>query len=47
MAMVHIKQEHEDSPPSNILRHQDIFFHIKDTSKTIHTDQTGDFPYTS
>ncbi len=39
-AMVHIKQEHEDSPPSNILRHQDL-------SKTIHTDQTGGFPHTS
>jgi hypothetical protein len=46
-AMVHIKQEHEDSPPSDILRHQDIFFHIEDLSKTIHTDQTGGFPYTS
>ncbi len=45
--MVHIKQEHEDSPPSDIIRHQDIFFHIEDLSETIHTDQTGGFPYTS
>ena len=47
MAMVMSKQEHEDSPPTTIVRHQDIFFHIPDLTKTIHTDQTGGFPFTS
>ncbi len=46
-AMVTIKQKHEDSPPTTPTRHQDIFFHIEDLSETIHTDQTGGFPFTS
>ncbi len=45
--MTQITQDHEDSPPTDITRHQDIFFHIEDLSNTIHTDQTGGFPYTS
>ena len=43
----HITQAHEDSPPSNVFCHQDIFSHIEDMSNTIHTDQTCGFPYTS
>ena len=46
-AMTQITHHHEDSPPPNIIRHQAIFFHIEDLSNTIHTDQTGGFPYTS
>ena len=45
--MIQIKQEKDDPPPTDIIQHQDIFFYIEDLSNTIHTDQTGGFPYTS
>ena len=47
MAAVTIKQEQEHSPTTTIARHHDIFCHITDLTKTIHTDQTGGFPFTS
>ena len=47
MAAGQIKQEHEDSPPKTTTRHNDIFIYIEDPSETIHSDQTGGFPYTS
>ena len=47
MAAVTIKQEFDDSPPTTPLRHNDIFIYISDPSETIHSDQTGGFPYTS
>ena len=46
-ALVHIKIENPDSPPTNFARHYDIFFHVEDLSETIHTDQTGAFPFLS
>jgi len=46
-AEVHIKQEHGDSPPPAPTRQNDLFVHIADLSETIHTDQTGGFPYLS
>ena len=36
-----------DSPPTNTVRHNDMFTHIEDLSKTIHTNQTGGFPFLS
>jgi hypothetical protein len=42
-----IKQETDDLPPAQIARHNNIFIKVEDLSKTIHTDQTGGFPFTS
>ena len=48
-ALVSFKQEKDDShsPPPTIARHNDIFLHVADLSETIHTDQTGGFPFLS
>lgn len=46
-ALAHIKQEQDDSPPTPVERHNDIFLHVKDLSETIHTNQTGGFPFLS
>jgi hypothetical protein len=47
LATTKIKQETDDSPPAPIVRHNDIFIKVEDLSETIHTDQTGGFPFTS
>jgi hypothetical protein len=47
LATSKIKQENDDSPPAPIARHYDIFIKVKDSSKTIHTNQTRRFPFTS
>ena len=44
---VHIKQEHPDSPTTDFARHNDMFVYVVDLSETIHTDQTGGFPFLS
>ncbi len=46
MATTKIKQETDDSPPAPIVRHNDIFIKVEDLSETIHTKQTGGFPFT-
>jgi hypothetical protein len=47
LATTKIKQETDSSPPAPIARHNNIFIKVKDLSKTIHTDQTDGFPFTS
>ena len=44
---VTLNQDDGDSPPPAITRHHDIFCQLADLSDTIHTDQTGGFPFMS
>jgi hypothetical protein len=44
---IKIKPGTEDTPQSHIKHHDNMFIKVVDLANTVHSDQTGAFPFTS